>query len=67
MKKFNKKNVELIPREVLWGNPDKMSPKISPDGTMISYLAPYNDVLNVWIKTIDKDDASVITKDESSG
>lgn len=28
----------LIPREVLFGNPDKASPKISPDGKRLAYL-----------------------------
>ena len=35
-----------IPRQVLFGNPDKTSVKISPDGSRISYLAPVNGVLN---------------------
>ena len=30
----------LIPREVLFGNPDKATPKISPDGKRLAYLAP---------------------------
>ena len=36
----------LIPRQILFGNPDKTSVKISPDGSRISYLAPVNGVLN---------------------
>ena len=35
-----------IPRQILFGNPDKTSVKISPDGSRISYLAPVNGVLN---------------------
>ncbi len=38
----------LIPRQVLFSNPDRASPQLSPDGTRIGYLAPVNDVLNVW-------------------
>ena len=38
----------LIPREVLFGNPDKTTVRLSPDGTQISYLAPVDGVLNVW-------------------
>ena len=30
---------DLIPREVIFGNPVKSSPQISPDGAHISYLA----------------------------
>ncbi len=39
----------LIPREVLFGNPARSDPQISPDGTQPSWLAPdKNGVLNVW-------------------
>ena len=31
---------QLIPLEVLFGNPIKASPQISPDGKRIAYLAP---------------------------
>ena len=44
----------IIPRQVLFGNPDKASPKISPDGKRLAYLAPDEGVLNVWIRTIGK-------------
>ena len=39
----------LVPREVLFGNPDKILPRVSPDGTRLAYLAPRNGVLNVWV------------------
>lgn len=52
----------LIPREVLYGNPVKTFPQISPDGTNLAYLAPSKeDVLNVWIKTIGKEDDQILT------
>ena len=62
-------NVEskLIPREVVFGNPEKANPRLSPDGTMMSYLAPVNGVLNVWIGTIGKNDARPVTKDTLRG
>ena len=44
---------ELILREVLFGNPDKSSVQLSPDGTQISYLAPVDGVLNVWVGPAD--------------
>jgi len=31
---------ELIPREVLFGNPENISPTLSPDGKYLAYLAP---------------------------
>jgi hypothetical protein len=30
----------LIPREVLFGNPEKVSPRISPDGKRLAWIAP---------------------------
>lgn len=53
----------LIPRTVLFGNPVQSSPQISPDGTRMAYLAPVNDVLNVWVGTIGQDDARPVTRD----
>ncbi|MCW8810939.1 MAG: hypothetical protein OQK64_08285, partial [Ignavibacteriaceae bacterium] len=62
------KEEKLIPRQVLFGNPDKASLKISPNHQMISYLAPVNDVLNVWVAPIDKpEDAVAVTKDTLRG
>ena len=58
---------ELIPRELLFGNPVKMDPKISPDGKMLAYLASVNNVQNVWVKTIGKKDDRVVTKDDGRG
>ena len=39
--------IPLIPREVLFGNPDRTSPAISPNGASLAYLAPVDGVLNV--------------------
>ncbi len=41
--------VELIPRQVLFGNPERVSPYISPDGTQLAWIAPHEGVLNVWV------------------
>jgi dipeptidyl aminopeptidase/acylaminoacyl peptidase len=57
----------LIPRQVLFGNPDRLSPQISPDGTMLAYIAPDAGVLNVWVRTIGQEDDRVITKDRARG
>ena len=44
---------ELIPRDVLFGNPENVSPKLSPDGAYLSYLAPSPDgVMNVWVRDL---------------
>lgn len=61
-------DVPLIPREVMVGNPTKASPRISPDGTRLSYLAPSEEgVLNVWVRTIGKEDDKMITADDYRG
>jgi len=58
---------ELIPREVLFGNPVKTVPKISPDGKLLAFLAPVNNVLNVWVRTVGAEDDRVVTKDNNRG
>jgi dipeptidyl aminopeptidase/acylaminoacyl peptidase len=58
---------DLISREILFGNPDKVSPKLSPDGKYMAYLKPVNDVLNVWVRTVGKQDDKVITHDTDRG
>ncbi|MBD3246968.1 MAG: prolyl oligopeptidase family serine peptidase [Candidatus Omnitrophica bacterium] len=63
----NKHAVELIPREVLFGNPKNTSPKISPDGGQIAYLAPKEGVLNVWMRTLGGEDDRVLTHDRDRG
>lgn len=57
----------MIPRELLLGNPEKAQPRISPDAKMLAYLAPSNGVLNVWVRTIGKDDDQVVTSDKKRG
>jgi dipeptidyl aminopeptidase/acylaminoacyl peptidase len=58
---------QLIPREVLFGNPEKASPRISPDGTRIAWLAPVDGVLNVWVAHVGADDAAPVTDDRDRG
>jgi len=64
--------VDLIPREVLFGNPERISPHISPDGTRLAWIAPREGVLNVWVAPIgasgvDWDAAEVVTDDTDRG
>jgi dipeptidyl aminopeptidase/acylaminoacyl peptidase len=65
--------VELIPRQVLFGNPERLSPGLSPDGTRLAWLAPHQGVLNVWIAPasaeagVDWAAAQVITDDTDRG
>jgi dipeptidyl aminopeptidase/acylaminoacyl peptidase len=60
--------VPLIPRKLLFGNPDKTQARISPDGTRLSYLASVNGVLNVWVQPVDNSDAAKpVTNDTNRG
>jgi dipeptidyl aminopeptidase/acylaminoacyl peptidase len=45
-------NAPLIPREALFGNPTKASGQISPDGKWLSWMAPYNGTLNVFVAPV---------------
>ncbi|HSW81922.1 MAG TPA: S9 family peptidase [Usitatibacter sp.] len=42
-------SVELIPRASFLGNPSKVQGLISPDGKWISWIAPRDGVLNIWV------------------
>lgn len=57
----------LIPREVLFGNPVRTAPTVSPDATKIAYVAPLRGVLNVWVKSRNADDDRPVTNDADRG
>lgn len=57
----------IIPREVLFGNPLKTSPQLSPDGKRLSYLSPKNNVPNVWVGTPGGNDFRAVTDDSHAG
>jgi dipeptidyl aminopeptidase/acylaminoacyl peptidase len=58
----------LIPRQVLFGNPERISPQISPDGKYLSYIAPdERNVLQVWLRTIGQQDDRMLTADKKRG
>ena len=48
----------LIPRGDLFGNPTRAAGKISPDGQWLSWLAPKDGVLNIWIAPVDNPDTA---------
>jgi dipeptidyl aminopeptidase/acylaminoacyl peptidase len=64
---------ELIPLPVLFGNPERVSPRISPDGTQLAWIAPHHGVLNVWLAPaspetgLDLAAAKVVTDDTDRG
>jgi dipeptidyl aminopeptidase/acylaminoacyl peptidase len=58
----------LISRDILFGNPERTSPTLSPDGKRLAWLAPdTNNVLQVWVKTVGKEDDKIITADKKRG
>lgn len=60
--------VELITREVLFGNPERASVQISPDGTTLSWVAPREGVMNVWVAPVgDLAAARAVTADTGRG
>ncbi|MDP7029164.1 MAG: S9 family peptidase [Phycisphaerales bacterium] len=52
---------ELIPREVLFGNPERSSVSISPDGSMLAFRAPVDGVMNAWVQPVDGGEARALT------
>lgn len=47
------KDIDLISRDDLFGNPVRSGGKISPDGKWLSWMAPWEDVMNVWLAPAD--------------
>ena len=57
----------LIPREVLFGNPERAQPRLSPDGKRLAYLAPRDGVLNVWVGPVGGEEFEPVTDDRKRG
>ena len=58
----------VIPRSALFGNPEKTQARVSPDGRYISFIAPRDGVLNVWVADRGNlDGAKPITNDQKRG
>ncbi|MGH3277972.1 MAG: S9 family peptidase [Trebonia sp.] len=71
--------VDLIPRSVLFGNPERTSPHISPDGGALAWIAPRffagrgDGVLNLWVAPVGQESgvdwaaARPVTEDADRG
>ena len=58
----------LIEREILFGNPEKTRPQLSPDGKYLAYIAPdENNVLQVQLRTVGQQDDRQLTADKKRG
>jgi dipeptidyl aminopeptidase/acylaminoacyl peptidase len=58
---------DLIPRSVLFGNPERIRPQLSPAGDRIAYIAPVDSVLNLWVMNIDGSEPMQLTFDTNRG
>jgi dipeptidyl aminopeptidase/acylaminoacyl peptidase len=58
----------LIPRADFFGNPERAGVSVSPDGKRISFLAPLDGVLNIWVAPVsDLSHAKALTHDRNRG
>jgi dipeptidyl aminopeptidase/acylaminoacyl peptidase len=57
-------SVPLIERAKLFGNPVKAIGQISPDGKWLSWTAPRDGVMNVWVAPVDNPEAAKPLTDE---
>ncbi len=57
----------LIPLRDLFDNPERAAARLSPDGTRLSWLAPRDGVLNVWVRDRAGGEAVPVTDDRDRG
>ncbi len=57
----------LIPRAIILEESERGNPELSPRGNEIAYIAPYNGVENIWVKTVGRNDDRVVTRDAKDG
>ncbi len=57
---------ELLDRELFFGDPEISGAQLSPDGRYVTFMRPYEDVRNIWIKRKGEsfDDARPLTADD---
>lgn len=44
----------LLDRDLFFGNPEISAGQLSPDGALISFMKPYEGIMNVWVKKFDE-------------
>ncbi|HEX2623976.1 MAG TPA: prolyl oligopeptidase family serine peptidase, partial [Sphingomicrobium sp.] len=50
--------IPLVPRALLFGDAARTAVRISPDGSMLAWLAPVDGVLNLWVAPLANPDAA---------
>jgi dipeptidyl aminopeptidase/acylaminoacyl peptidase len=59
---------QLISRDVLLGNPERLRPQLSPDGKSLAWLQPdEKNVMQVWVRTLGQSDDAPISVDKKRG
>src|SRR5262245_8302528 len=49
---------DLLPRKVIFGNPERSAPMLSPDGEQMAFTAPVDGVMNLWVGPTDDVEAA---------
>lgn len=57
--------VPIYPRELFFGDAQRAAIRISPDGKMLSWVAPNHGVLNLWVAPLEKLDAARVLTNET--
>jgi dipeptidyl aminopeptidase/acylaminoacyl peptidase len=58
----------LLPRQQLFSEGGKGSPRLSPDGTRLSWRGPSRQgIPNIWVVTLGKNDSTQVTDDRRAG
>lgn len=58
----------LIPRRTFFDNADKLCVRLSPDGTQLAYIGPYEGTLNIFLAPVDNLAAArALTKESGRG
>jgi dipeptidyl aminopeptidase/acylaminoacyl peptidase len=60
--RVGEENSRLLPRRLIFRDPERSIVRISPDGARIAFRAPIDGVLNLWVTPIDRiDEARPVT------
>lgn len=54
----------VLARKTIFGNPDRVAPRVSPDGKQLAWIAPKDGVLNVFVAPIAEPEKGKPVSDE---
>lgn len=57
----------LIPRKVIFANPDYGNVRLNPTGQWLAWIAPYDNVPNIWGKVLPDGEPKPLTKERGRG